>query len=171
MIMITIFNVNHPFIIQVTSCSNPRPTSYKQDSGGSKRWSTVEMNRGWRMPHPRGLKGCAFFASSEVKTLTGGRRGRRGCSVDVCCIPKNGQNGRLEGKNQKSRNYLVGGFKHSLCSIIYGIILPIDWYGTMVTLKMIPAPRAKHIVGGYIKIAPKQVLLDMKHISLLVDIH
>lgn len=30
-----------------------------------------EWNIGWRMPHPRGLKGCAFFASSEVKTLTG----------------------------------------------------------------------------------------------------
>eukprot|EP00435_Cladocopium_sp_Y103_P027315 s2381_g6.t1 len=30
-----------------------------------------EWNLGWKMPHPRGLKGCAFFASSEVKTLTG----------------------------------------------------------------------------------------------------
>ena len=37
--------------------------------------------------------------------------------------------------------------------------------GIMVTLKMIPAPRAKHIIGGYIKIVPIQILLDMKHIS------
>jgi hypothetical protein len=30
------------------------------------------------MPHPRGLKGCAFFASSEVKTLTGDGGGAGG---------------------------------------------------------------------------------------------
>ena len=34
----------------------------------------------------------------------------------------------------------------------HDVIPTYGGYGTMVTLKMIPAPRAKHIIGGYIKI-------------------